>query len=228
MFESATKPTANDLERGWFTLADCAAAFDMTAQGFHKEVRPLLSPDDVRGEGRRGTTVRLRGAIDAYAAKQAETKARKDPDPLMTGTESPALERYRAARASQEELRLGQMRDELIPRRELEPGLLRFAQVLRSAGDQLRRQCGADAAEILNAAVDDAVDGWQRMFPTDDRQGWEQPAGPPAESDQQRPPATALDAPAPIDARPGAGARETPERPARSPAEEGIRCEKTT
>lgn len=79
-----------------------------------------------------------------------------DPDPLLAGGMSPALERYRLARASREELELDARRRVLLPREGVHHGLAAIARIIRGCGERLQRQCGREALEILNESLDDA------------------------------------------------------------------------
>ena len=88
------------------------------------------------------------------ASKLAAIEAGEDP--LMSGTDSPALERYRLARAQMVELELAERRGDLIRRDHLREGLARYARGVRATGDSLRRQFGKDAHDLLNEHLDDA------------------------------------------------------------------------
>lgn len=83
-----------------------------------------------------------------------DTEPNPDDMPLYAGS-SPALERQRAARASIAELELAQRRRELVPVADLRPALSQISSRLREAGDQLRRQFGPEALDVLIEAVDD-------------------------------------------------------------------------
>jgi hypothetical protein len=89
-------------------------------------------------------------------------------DPLLIGATSPALERYRLARASLAELELERARGNLVPRAEIDTALARFAGKLRQAGETLTRDFAEGAAAVLNEAASEAVREWeQAMTPTD-------------------------------------------------------------
>ncbi len=76
-------------------------------------------------------------------------------DAIMAGGDSPALERWRTERAELAELDLDQNRGELLHVGAARQTLGRWAQILRKAGEQLRRQYGNDAGDILQDALDD-------------------------------------------------------------------------
>jgi hypothetical protein len=69
-------------------------------------------------------------------------------DPLLIGVSSPALEKYREHRAELARLEVLERKRLLIDRRQIEPTMLRFAQVIRSAVETLQRQYGPEAAKI--------------------------------------------------------------------------------
>lgn len=77
-------------------------------------------------------------------------------DPLLVGGagDSPALERYRLARAKGEELTLLERQGELLRREIVHAELGRLAALLRAAGEQLDREFGPDAAQVINDTLD--------------------------------------------------------------------------
>lgn len=80
-----------------------------------------------------------------------------DGDPLLAFGESPALERYRLARAEMVELDLEERRGFLIPRDRVRLTLLRWASILRAVGDRLGKKFGNDAIDTINEALDDCA-----------------------------------------------------------------------
>ncbi|MCX7429019.1 MAG: hypothetical protein NTW96_25755 [Planctomycetia bacterium] len=80
-------------------------------------------------------------------------------DPLMGGDSTPALERYRTARAILAEMEIKKQLGEWIPRDVIHDGITRFTSVLRGVGTILQRSktlTGAEAHQILNEGLDDA------------------------------------------------------------------------
>ncbi len=67
--------------------------------------------------------------------------------------DSPALERLRAARASQEEIKLAAMREQFIDREWMHSRLMEIASLLRQCGEQLQREYGPDALQILDDSM---------------------------------------------------------------------------
>ena len=85
---------------------------------------------------------------------KAEAAAALD-DLMAAGGDSPALERYRLARAKHAEMDLEERHHALIPREKVRNGLGRFASILRQLGERLGRRYGPSAAQSVNDALDD-------------------------------------------------------------------------
>lgn len=96
------------------------------------------------------------------------TKLARDDDPMMQGSGSPALERYREERAAMAKLDRLEREGSLLPRDEVREALGRVANILRGAGDALQRQHGQAAVDILLEALDDAQQEVDRCFGGDD------------------------------------------------------------
>lgn len=86
---------------------------------------------------------------------KAATPSSDDEEELLTGKDTPALERYRAARAAQELLKLETMKGNLVDLSDLESDLVLINKRLRQVSDQLQRQFGREAGEMLVEALDD-------------------------------------------------------------------------
>jgi hypothetical protein len=79
-------------------------------------------------------------------------------DPLLVADApaSPALERYREARADLAALELAERQRDLLPRQTVHEVFGRIASRLRDAGEQLGREHGSEAHEVLTEALDDS------------------------------------------------------------------------
>lgn len=97
-------------------------------------------------------------ALHEFLAANARRFIDDDDDLLNGNVSSPALERYREERAKLARLDRLEREQKLIPRDEIRQGLGQVAAILRTAGDVLQRQYGNGAVEILNEALDDAVE----------------------------------------------------------------------
>jgi hypothetical protein len=113
-----------------------------------------------------GSTVHLPSVIRAFHDFLAENaqKLARDEDPLMQGSGSPALERYREERAAMARLDRLEREQKLLPRDVAREALGRVAAILRGAGDSLQRQYGPGAVEILYEALDDSQREIERAF----------------------------------------------------------------
>lgn len=108
---------------------------------------------------------------------EAWREDRQVEDAILTGVDSPALERLRNAKADIEELKLAQLRGEVVDVEQMRESLAVMASRIFHAGELLRRRYGDDAARILN----DALDEWERTIDGDSESschsdGWEDAA----------------------------------------------------
>jgi len=113
-----------------------------------------------------GSAINLPAVVRAFhdfLADNAQKLARDD-DPLMQGTGSPALERYREERAAMARLDRLEREQKLIPRDTARESLGRIAAILRGAGESLQREFGSAAVEILYEALDDSQREIERAF----------------------------------------------------------------
>lgn len=94
-------------------------------------------------------------ALHDFLAANAQRLTR-EPDDLLQGGPSPALERYRNERAELARLDRLERQRHLLPRGEVREALGQIASILREAGEALQRQFGKAAAEVLYEALDDA------------------------------------------------------------------------
>jgi hypothetical protein len=109
-----------------------------------------------------GRTISLPAVIHAFhdffakhGHRLAASLSAGDDDPLLSGPSSPALERYREARAELAKLDLSARRKDLLPRGEIHDKLMRLASILRTTGETLGRQFGAEAQAVLGGALDE-------------------------------------------------------------------------
>lgn len=94
-----------------------------------------------------------------------------DPDDDLGNGDSVHLERFRAARASQEEIKLAQMQAQFFPLHEFTDLLNDQSRTLRRCGESFERKlcgkCGPRALQIQNDALDECDARTERFF--DDR-----------------------------------------------------------
>ncbi len=109
-----------------------------------------------------GATVDL-GVVLPRLMELADT----DADPMAGGEGSPALERYRNAKADLAEMDIKVRSGELSDRAETRAGLMAIAAIFRNGGEAMEKAFGAVARIQFEQLIDDAVDEINRMFPGD-------------------------------------------------------------
>jgi phage terminase Nu1 subunit (DNA packaging protein) len=77
-----------------------------------------------------------------------------DTDPLLEDGDSPALERYRLAKAKLAELDLETRKGQLIERDKARDIFSRWAVLVRRMGERLSKRFGPDAAATVNETLD--------------------------------------------------------------------------
>jgi hypothetical protein len=87
---------------------------------------------------------------DFLADNSAKLRSPDVDDPMLAGSNSPALERYRLARAQREELELGVRRDQLLPVDDLLAWYdSEVAGPIRRSLERLRKRFGQEAADLV-------------------------------------------------------------------------------
>ena len=170
MFPKPTKKSTPqpDADTGrWVALRVAVQMFGMSNAGFHKGVRAVMDACDIRDEGKRGKVqVRMPGAIAAYKKHAVSQVKAANGDPLLTGGDSPGLERYRLAKAKGAEMDLEIRERTHVNANEIRAELLRFAGVIRSAIENCQRRFteGNAMHEIIAEAVKEAESGWMTII----------------------------------------------------------------
>ena len=162
---ASTKPNE------WFDRASMAAIFGMRASSFDKGPRRFATDEDIRREGRR-VMFHAPSIIRRWAeATYGPTIGDEEEAGLFRDTDSPALERWREAKAKHAELDYRERVNELVPRDQIRAGLLEIASRLRQFGESLQRHYGNPAIDLLHEALADIEEAIERMFPGDDEDG---------------------------------------------------------
>ena len=104
-------------------------------------------------------------ALLAWAVERAELEAGSDP--MLRGDSSPGLERYRAARAELAEMDLAEKRGQLVRVESIRRMLDTVASLIRDATVRIDRQFGAEAADMIGDALDEADRHIRRQFGDD-------------------------------------------------------------
>jgi hypothetical protein len=86
-------------------------------------------------------------------------------DLMKGGGNSPALERYRQAKAEREELELSIKRGEVVPLLELGPRLVALAEMGRSRFEAMERAGGPSVRREIETLIDDWVEQVKRWYP---------------------------------------------------------------
>ena len=105
----------------------------------------------------------VRWIFDFLAGNARKLAAVNGEDP-MSGEVTPALERWRGAKADREEFFRDRDFGEWVARDDVHEGLALFASILRRAGERLERECGPRAHDILDKALTEAADTLRRRF----------------------------------------------------------------
>lgn len=151
-------------EHGWFSKSDCIEFLGIGRPYFDAEIRPRIPADCIKrlGKARNSPMLLLgRAVYEAAASRKGAVAARaadqevSGGDPMLSGKDTPQLERYRAASADIKELQRDALQSTLLPRDKVHDGLARLATILRNAGESLQRQHGAEALEIIDEALAD-------------------------------------------------------------------------
>lgn len=155
-------------ERNWVTIATLAEVFGVSTQHIQKLTRNLPTTI-VRPSKKRGTPTWVcgRGFVEWWVDRAMQKRRRRETvaspsgdngDPLLVaeGVASPALEKYRETRAALAELDLQERQRDLLPRQMVHEVFGRIASRLRDAGEQLGREHGSEAHEVLTEALDDS------------------------------------------------------------------------
>lgn len=160
-------------DRGWFPVGVLAEIFGVTTQAFHQTYRPLIPSTAVREKGRT-TEINARAAIDAWVnhqlSKQRVASGDEDSALLYADSDSPNLERLRAAKADREEMARDRDRGTHADINDLHVALARYGNALRRGGEVMQRRFGPDAADVFNGVLTKAEDELRRSLPS--------PAGP--------------------------------------------------
>lgn len=154
----------------WFTPADSAILVGLKIRQFRDAIQPLISPAAVKRSGR---LIRFAGpAVVAAAIEYRAPKIASDEEAMLAGGDSVWLERYREVKTRLAQKELEEREKTHANLKDLESALNRFANRIHGAGETLQRKFGADASDVLNDAIDDALTGWRR-----DRQAEAEAAG---------------------------------------------------
>jgi len=97
----------------------------------------------------------IRWMHDFLAKHKNVIRAAAGDDPLMVGSDSPGLERYRQARAEIAEFDAAERRGIMLRKADVLEAMGLAGDVLRQAGARLQKKFGPDALRIMHQGLDD-------------------------------------------------------------------------
>jgi len=155
-----------DQVEAWLTASGRAQARRIV--GTIPEAARLLgvNPRTLSGWFAGGAPGRGPGGIDVDEVDAWRTQRYAEADPLLSGPVSPALERYRAARAALAELELQAKLGAMLSIAEVDEGINPFLSAIRFSLERIQRgeMTGPDAVGDVRAAVDDGQKVLQIRF----------------------------------------------------------------
>lgn len=86
---------------------------------------------------------------------RASAAASTTEDPLLADGDSPALERYRLAKAKHAELDLEQRKGDLIDKEKCRDVLGRWGAIIRKMGDRVSKRFGTEANQMIRESLDE-------------------------------------------------------------------------
>jgi hypothetical protein len=155
--------------RGWYSRAEICEFHDVTEQTFDRTYRPLIPDSGIQKVGNR---VWYHGgayleSVIAYKVKVATKRdgggpgsAGGDDVGALGAVDKEAAQRLLRAKAQEQELKVGQMLNNLVPIQELMAEFSAFGKDLRRVGEMQQRQFGADAAAMINELLDEYEKRW--------------------------------------------------------------------
>lgn len=147
--------------KGWVSVREMAHLWDCTENYVRRELLPFAGADDRQTVGQR-LWLRGRAILDAWSDRRRPGRRGEAPqagpgpngdEVLFAGSDSPQLERYRAARADLAEMEVLERQGQLIPTTQVETCLASIRQLWRQHGDVVQRQFGQDAARLHNETL---------------------------------------------------------------------------
>lgn len=160
----------NNHERAkWVDRAQCEAMLQCNRARFNSYWRPRFQDSEILKDGNK---LYYRGSalLRIYADVQNNPhknhpgkKAADETDPLLVGSDTPALERYRLAKAELSELELAEKRKQLVSLELLKETWGPVVDVMRRAIMTIEKDYGRDAGEVIDDAIDEACDVIERV-----------------------------------------------------------------
>jgi hypothetical protein len=139
---------------GWVSMAVLLELFDVERQTFHENIRPKIAPENIRNEGQRGMLFYARGVLDDFVSYKLGQVVNVDEEDAMMEGNSPAQERWRAAKAGMAEIQLAEMLKQVARVDLLKESFAPAIAAMRECGERLIREFGNIAGDVFNTAID--------------------------------------------------------------------------
>ena len=144
----------------WFTLQQLAEFLERGAIYLNRDVIPKLADADAN-KSERAFRYRLRAVVAVMLKMRGRRGGDGSPeaeaDPLLAGPASPALERYRAARADAAEMEVAQRRGDLLPREKWESSIETIVGPVKRAAAKSCPDCQRRLNEALERVQADVA-----------------------------------------------------------------------
>lgn len=153
----------------WLDRRQCREAIGCNDARFGSFWHQRFADGDVTKHGRklyyRGSALlRIYADVENNPHKNHPgKKATDETDPLLVGSDTPALERYRLAKAELSELELAEKRKQLVSLDLLKETWGPVVDVMRKAIMTIEKDYGRDAGEVIDDAIDEACDVIERV-----------------------------------------------------------------
>lgn len=151
-------PSTIVIEALWLPRVQAAAVANLSPQQFDEAIRPRLPAEAKRGSNKslRYYAPAVVATLIDYRLEQAKPQP-EDADPLLSGvsSNSPSLERYRAAMASLRERDLAERDGAMIKTDAVMTMLRPLASIFRGGVDRARRQFGNEVGDFMNEVADE-------------------------------------------------------------------------
>ncbi|MEM8493822.1 MAG: hypothetical protein AAF663_00365 [Planctomycetota bacterium] len=149
----------------WITRQQAAELCGIGTRHFNDVIRPDLPKSATKGKA---AALRFAAAdvVAAHVAREVEraTTPTGDEDDAMTGPPSDMLERWREERWRISRIQRLELERTLMPIGIVREVLDAFAVPIRGAGDQLQKHHGNSARQVLDEAIDEAVERAHRRI----------------------------------------------------------------
>jgi hypothetical protein len=107
---------------------------------------------------------------------------------MLAGTESDGLERYRLARAQQEEIKLAEQRGQIVKLTDFEETVQAILGPYRRFAEHLKRVAGNDLWSMLEETNSEVLEGLERLTHAHDDPSTSDSLGPVRETVSESPP----------------------------------------